>query len=372
MNRFLILFLPCLLFAGTVYYTDEPPISQNPEEFPTPLFDHPEFEPNYDIQEAYYFRDKKDLKKIVYKKESGYFEFNFGYSDLSVMSVEPYYYPQNYTQQIQTTNNNSGNNGNNNSNSSTTTQNLTVHETFSIIDYGTFDVTFPSVLNPPTYPDPTQQPVLQINAITRSKHLGYGFELSYNNNPTIELTNPVYKIFQTQTSTVQNTNPSNGGSQSSVSTTTVSEIDATVTLDKAKLKVVNVPIHLTLHYFPIYDGYFQPYLKAGLGLNLTHTVMDISQNVGSAATLVPLYQEGWAFMPFTYTYGGGVHIMITESLALSASYIKQRIQGRSTKFQVVLSSQNPQLTDSNGPFGNMRFKFDQKTTLKQIGLVYYF
>ena len=106
MNRFPILFLPCLLFAGTVYYTDEPPRPQNPEEFPKPLFDHPEFEPNYDIEEAYYFHDKKDLKKIIYKKDSGYFEFNFGYSDLSVVSVKPYYYPQNYTQQIQTTTNN--------------------------------------------------------------------------------------------------------------------------------------------------------------------------------------------------------------------------------------------------------------------------
>ena len=62
--------------------------------------------------------------------------------------------------------------------------------------------------------------------------------------------------------------------------------------------------------------------------------------------------------------------MLTPSLALSFSYLLQRLDGRSTKFVVIINDAND--SSVNGTYGDMRFEFQQKTTLKEIGLVYYF
>jgi opacity protein-like surface antigen len=207
-----------------------------------------------------------------------------------------------------------------------------------------------------------------------------GVELSYNNNPTITLINPEYQINQTVTSTVMNNaTTGTGGTTSYPAPSTVRFVQAPVTLNSLSLKVVNVPLHLTMQYFPVYDGYFQPFLKAGIGLNLTHTDMTLAEDLDSATrgTLMPLYQTGWAFKPFTYTYGAGVHIMLTDSLSLSFSYLKQKLDGRSTKFKVMINDPNDSNRESgtpsvNGTYGDMRFEFQQKTTLKEIGLAYYF
>ncbi len=364
MFKYLLFLTPLVCAAGTVYYTDEPPQQEEQEKLPKPLFNHPELEPEFKINEQYYFEDKKNLKKKVYRKESSFFEFDYGLSDLEVKNVTPKYYAQNYTQVIPTSTSGSGS-----SSSSVTSTTLVVRETFSIIDYGTFTYTFPSDDDT----DPTKQDSFQVNMVGRSKNWGYGMEISYDNHPTITLTHPHYQIVQTQTSTTTSTSTSASGQVSTSTATTVPvQKTADVIMDTATMKVVNVPIHLTAYYFPIYDGYFQPYLKGSLGINYSKTTLSIdTATENSIATMVPLYQEGWGFMPYTWTFGIGCHIMLSENWALNVGYDQQRIDGRSTRFCVTVSDPANPTSSSNGPYGDMRLEFEQRRKVYLIGLAYY-
>jgi len=358
------MFLCPFAWGGSLYFVDEPPQQQPQEEAPRPLFDHPELDPGYQEQEIYYFQDQKYTESVIYKKVSSYMDMNYGYSDLTVSSVLPYYYPCNYTQQTTSTSTSS------NGTTTESTATMQVNESFSIQNAGTYTVDYQE-----KSASPSQQYFLQFNAISRDAHFGWGIEMSYNNNPLITLTNPWYIINRTITSTQDNTQTTGTGSSSTYpAPSTVQQVTANVTLNTLSLKVVNVPIHLTMQYFPIYDGYFQPYLKFGIGANFTYTKMSVTENndASTRGTLAPLYQTGWAFKPFTYTYGAGLQIMLTESLALTCSYLKQGLQGRSTKFTVIVNSSDPSQQNANGSYGDMRFEFKEKTTLKEIGLAYYF
>ena len=353
-----------LAWGGTLYYVDDIDTESTRRDYqklpdPRPLFSHPELEPGYPEKEILYFQDQKYTQSVIDKKISSYIDFNYGYSDLTLSSVTPFYYPQNYTTDTTVTTTNS--NGTTSQSNST----MTINETFAINSYGTSSLTFTQA-----HTDPTQQYFMQFNAITRTKNLGMGIEMSYNNNPTITLVNPSYTINQTTTSTATTTTLRDSKT-SSYPSSTVTEKTVNVTLNNLVLKVVNVPINFTLQYFPIYDGYFQPFAKIGIGCNFTHTDMTVTENNDSTrGTLTPLYQTGWAFKPFSITYGVGVQIMLTPSLALTGSYILQRLDGRSTKFVVIINDINDSTV--NGTYGDMRFEFQQKTTLKEIGLVYYF
>jgi len=352
-----------LAWGGALYYVDESDTESIRQEDshlsdPRPLFNHPELEPGYSDKEILYFQDQKYTQSVIDKKNSSYLEWNYGYSDLTLSSISPFYYPQNYTT---TTTVSSTTNGTTSQSNAT----MTINETFAINSYGTADLSFTQV-----HTDPTQQYFMQMSAITRTKNLGMGIEMSYNNNPTITLVDPSYTINQT-TSSTSTTTTTGDNTTESYPTLTITTKTVNITLNNLVLKVVNIPINLTVQYFPIYDGYFQPFVKVGMGCNFTHTDMTVTENTDSTrGTLTPLYQMGWAFKPFSLTYGGGVQIMLTPSLALTGSYSLQRLDGRSTKFSVIVN--DPDNSTLSGTYGDMRFEFKQKTTLKELGLVYYF
>ncbi len=378
--NFLILFLsPLFLYAGTIEYIDSCHNAGEEKQVsdPQPLFDHPRLEEDFAYKEILYFQEQRKIQKTVDKKNSSYMDVSYGYSDLTLSSIKPFYYPVNTTETVSTTQTQAD---------GSTTQSsakMTINESFAINGYGASSLSFEQQSE-----SASQQYFLQFNAMTREKHLGVGLEISYNNNPIITLQNPSYQINRTITSTQTNTTATAGGTGSAGTSTypapsTISSLEVPVTLNNLRLKVVNVPIHFSMTYFPIYDGYFQPFVKAGIGINMSHTNMQVTEDEDPAmrGTLTPLYQTGWAFMPFTYTYGAGFQLMLTESLAFTCSYLKQKIDGRSTRFSVMVnmpqsdnsdSTNGSSTTNLNGTYGDMRFEFFQKTTLKEIGFAYYF
>ncbi len=352
-----------MAWGSSLYYTDDSESEILRQEFlppdPRPIFEHPRLDPGYPEKEILYFQDQKYIQSVIDKKISSYIDFNYGYSDLTLSSVTPFYYAQNYTTTTTMTTTSLG--GSTTESSAT----MTINETFAINSYGQSSLTFTQENQ-----DSTQQYFMQINAINRIKNIGMGVEISYNNNPTITLVDPIYLINQTTTSTATTETSSISG-KSSYPTSVVTEKEVPITLNTMTLKVVNVPVHLAFQWFPIYDGYFQPFIKAAIGCNFTHTDMQVTENNDlTRGSLTPLYQMGWAFKPFTYTYGVGAQLMLTPSLTLTCSYLKQKLDGRSTKFLVII---NDKIDSSvNGTYGDMRFEFAQKTTLKEIGLAYYF
>lgn len=370
---FIVFLSPALINAGTIYYVDETPcderIEEQQEQPPRPLFPHPQLEPEYQVQQDYYFREQNYTEKVVYKKESSYFDVNYAWVDLSISSgksIKPQYATQTYTET--TTNQTTTAGGVTN----TVTLDTYVTESFVIDNYGVGTLTFP------VHEDKAnnRQPGYQINAVTRNGHFGYGVEMGYQNIATAHLKDAHYTLTQTRTSTSTTTSAGTDGSGATTSTysgTTTINYNVDLNLDSLSIKIVDIPINFTLMYFPIYDGYIQPYVKAGMGVNMSYTTLehlipqDYPQNRG---TLTPFYTQGWGVCPFSFTYGAGVHVMLTESWAFHLSYLSQSLNSQTLKFTTVAINQSE--NQANKAYGDMRFKVSKKATMFQMGLAYYF
>lgn len=367
---FIVFLSPAIVHAGTIYYVDETPcderIEEQQESPPRPLFPHPQLEPEYQVQQDYYFREQNYTEKVIYKKDSSYFDINYAWIDLSISSgrsITPKYETQNYTD-TQTTTSQSG------GSTVTSTSDIFVTESFVINDYGSGTLIFPvhedSAAN--------RQPGYQINAVTRNGHFAYGVELSYQNIAAVILKDAQYTITQTRTSTTTNTSvdATSGATSTTSPGTTTTNYTAEFHIEEMSIKMVDMPINFTLMYFPIYDGYIQPYVKAGLGMNMSYTTLEYQLPVGytGPGTFAPFYIEGWGVSPFTFTYGAGVHVMLTDSWAVHFSYLSQSLNSQTRKFTTIAIDQDNE--ESNQAYGAMRFKISKKATLVEMGLAYYF
>lgn len=367
---FIVFLSPALLSAGTIYYVDETPsdtrIEEEQEPPPRPMFPHPQLEPEYQLEQDYYFREQHHTEKVIYKKDSNYFDLNYAWIELKISDnkgIEPKYDLQRYTNTYSTTTTDDA------GNTTTADNEVYVSESFSIDNYGTAIITFPTHENA----DEKRQPGYQFNAVTRNGHIAYGVEVSYQNIATLVLQGSEYTITQTQSSTSTTTSVDGNGNQTvSAGVSAVSELTANLHIDELSIKVVDLPINFTMMYFPIYDGYFQPYLKAGLGLNMTYTTMTYTLPPGyeGPGTFSPFFIDGWSVYPFCFTYGAGLQVMISEGWALHMSYLEQSLPGQTPQFTVIAIDQDE--NSANQAYGDIRFKFKQRATLMQLGLAYYF
>jgi hypothetical protein len=372
---FIFFLSPALAHAGTIFYVDENPqdlrIEEQQEPEPRPLFPHPQLEPEYQIEQDYYFREQNYTQRVVYKKDSSYVDLNLARIDLSIASghaIKPKYQLQHYNYSTTTTSQAGGS-------TVTSTEQVYVSESFVPNAYGTATLSFPVHEDSPS----NSQPGYQMNAVTRQGHFGYGVEIGYQNIATATLQNAQYTITQTRTSTATQTTASTSGGATTVSspTTTTTNYTATLNIPDMTIKMVDIPINFNLLIFPIYDGYIQPYLKAGLGMNMSYNTVEYllpadydKSDYNPTGTFAPFYLQGWGVAPFIFSYGAGMHIMLTESFAIHVAYLSQSLKSRTLNFQVIAIDQDDDA--ANQAYGDICFEVSKKATLIELGLAYYF